>query len=463
LALSDIDNASPARPSALGALAARLRGFRDSQSHLALAQKVAGTAFIVRVASAGLIYLSQMLFARWMGTYEFGIYVYVWTWLLMLGALAPLGLAYLPQRFIPEYTARGDRDALRGFLTGARWVCFALGTAAGLVGTAVVFALGDRIAAPYVIPFLLALASLPIFPVSSAQESISNAYTWTSVALIPGYIVRPILILAILLAMHLSSFAIDAAAALFAFLIAIWVTTLGQTLLLHRRLKQEIEPGPRRYAVPLWMRTAAPVLLIDGFFFLLTYVDVLLLKLFVGPEEIAQYYAASKTLALVAFIYFAVSSACAHRFAEYHAQGDQTKLSDFIHTSTKMMFWPSLVMVGALVLFGKYILMLFGPGFEHGYPMILVLAVGLMARSSVGPAERLLNMVGQQRVCAMAYAGAVVVNIATLLLLVPHLGPIGAAIATACAVVVESVLLVVAVKRKLGITMFIGRGLFGRN
>jgi O-antigen/teichoic acid export membrane protein len=71
-------------------------------------------------------------------------------------------------------------------------------------------------------------------------------------------------------------------------------------------------------------------------------------------------------------------------------------------------------------------------------------------------------MVGQQRICAIAYAGAVVVNIAALLVLVPYLGPIGAAIATASAVVVESVLLVVAVKRRLGITMFIGRELFGR-
>lgn len=460
MALSDLNSA---RPSPLGALMARLRRFRDSQSHNALAQKVAGTAFIVRVASAGLIYLSQILFARWMGTYEFGIYVYVWTWLLMLGALAPLGLAYLPQRFIPEYAARGDRDALRGFLFGSRWICFALGTVAAVIGAGVVLGLGDRLAAPYAIPFLLAMASLPIFAVSSAQESISNAYIWTGLALVPGYIVRPVLMLAILVGMHFSGFAIDAAAAMFAFLIAIWVTTLAQTLLLRRPLAREVEPGPRRYAIPLWMRTAAPVLLIDGFFFLLTYVDVLLLKLFVGPEQIAQYYAASKTLALVAFIYFAVSSACAHRFAEYHAQGDRTKLADFVHSSTRMMFWPSLVMVGALILFGKYILMLFGPGFEQGYPMILVLAVGLMARSSVGPAERLLNMVGQQRICAVAYAGAVVVNIAMLLVLVPYLGPIGAAIATASAVVVESVLLVVAVKRRLGITMFIGRRLLARD
>jgi len=37
----------------------------------------------------------------------------------------------------------------------------------------------------------------------------------------------------------------------------------------------------------------------------------LVLQVFVGPADIAVYYAATKTLALVNFIYFAVSAACA--------------------------------------------------------------------------------------------------------------------------------------------------------
>jgi O-antigen/teichoic acid export membrane protein len=446
-----------------GALVARLRSWLGNQNHNALAQKVAGTAFIVRVVSAAIIYLSQILFARWLGTAEFGIYVYVWTWLLMLGGLAPLGLAYLPQRFIPEYTARDDLEGLRGFLSGARWICFGLGSIAALLGIFVILALGAHLDTRYVLPFLFALACLPIFPVSSAQESISVAYNWIGTALVHGYIVRPLLMLVILAPMHLAGMAIDAATVLLAFLAAIWITTLTQTLILNRYLRRRVPAGPRTYEPAHWMRIATPILLIDGFYFLLTYVDILLLKLFVGPEQIAQYYAASKTLALVAFIYFAVSSACAHRFSEYHAQNDKVRLTAFVHESTRMTFWPSLLMVAALVAFGKWILMLFGPGFEAGYPMILVLAVGLLARASIGPAERLLNMVGQQKVCAAVYAVAVVVNVGLCILLVPRMGPLGAAVATAAAVVVESVLLFVAVRQRTGIAMFIGHALARRD
>ena len=42
---------------------------------------------------------------------------------------------------------------------------------------------------------------------------------------------------------------------------------------------------------------------------------------------------------------------------------------------------------------------------------LLVLSVGLLARASIGPAERLLNMVGEQRLCALVYAGAFTANL----------------------------------------------------
>ena len=48
-------------------------------SDRSVAQRIAGGAFLIRVASAAVVYLTQVLLARWMGSFEFGIYVYVWT------------------------------------------------------------------------------------------------------------------------------------------------------------------------------------------------------------------------------------------------------------------------------------------------------------------------------------------------------------------------------------------------
>ena len=106
----------PARPSLLGSWSQLKARILDAE-HL-LVQRLAGTVFLIRVGSAILAFGSQVLFARWMGTFEFGIYVYVWTWVLMVGQAIDLGLGTAAQRFIPEYRDRGLLALLRGFVSG---------------------------------------------------------------------------------------------------------------------------------------------------------------------------------------------------------------------------------------------------------------------------------------------------------------------------------------------------------
>jgi len=60
-----------------------------------LMQRLAGSVFLLRAASALLPYVPQVLLARWMG----GIYVYMWTWML------------LPARLLARAAIGLDRDA----------------------------------------------------------------------------------------------------------------------------------------------------------------------------------------------------------------------------------------------------------------------------------------------------------------------------------------------------------------
>jgi O-antigen/teichoic acid export membrane protein len=190
---------------------------------------------------------------------------------------------------------------------------------------------------------------------------------------------------------------------------------------------------------------------------LLTSTDVLVLKAFQPADEVAHYYAAAKTLALISIIQYAVSAASAHHFTAYHVAGDRAGLAAFAASTVRWVFWPSLACCLLMLLLGKPVLTLFGAGFSDGYPVIVLLAVGQLARASVGPAERLLNMLGQQRACAIAYAAAFAVNLLGCIALAPTFGGIGVASATACAFVVESALLFVIARRRLGLHMFIWR------
>jgi O-antigen/teichoic acid export membrane protein len=435
-------------------LAAKLTHLFVDRSDQSTTRRMAANAFLIRLLGAVATYASHILLARWMGRFEFGVYVYALTWLVLIGGLAPIGIAYSAQRFIPEYTADKDRDRLRGFLAGSRFLSFALGSAVATIGLGALLLFGHRIDNYYFVPFLLAIACLPIFALSSAQDGIARSFNWINVALLPGFVARPLLILGIVIVVHELGAPASAMMAMAATAAAIWGTVVVQAVLLQRRLDKHIETGPRRYEVLHWFNTALPIFMVDGFYLLLTYVDILALELFVNPGAIGTYYAATKTLIVLSFIYYSVSAAFAHRFSEAHFAGQRGKLEAYVSDATRWTFWPSAACAIVLLALGKPALELFGPDFADGYPLLFVLAVGLLARASVGPGERLLIMVGEQRLCAAVYAAAFATNLALCLVLVPWLGLIGAALSTATALVIESILLFLMARRRLGLYIF---------
>lgn len=431
----------------------RFKAVLTDRSHHSIAQRAAGAAFLIRVMSAAIAYVSQVAMARWMGQGEFGIYVSVWVCVLLLGHLSNAGLASAAQRFIPDYASRGDEAGLRGFLAGARLVGLALATLVAGLGLIVIWRFGPFLGQPMVMPLALAAICLPLYVLTDIQDGIARSYDWTDLALGPPYLIRPLLLLGGLLAGRAFGFAADAVTAMACAVIATWAAGLVQFVLIRRRLAPRVPAGLRRYEPGLWLRTSAAMFLVEAFYMGLTYADVLLLKQLGTAEEVAVYWAAVKTLALVAFIYFSVAAAAAHRFSEYHVTGDREQLAAFLAASIRWTFFPSLAATILVLALGKPFLMLFGPDFVKGYPAMFVVSAGLLARAAVGPVERLLSMSGEQRACALIYGAAFATSVLLCLVLIPRFGMMGAASATATALILESILLFLVTRRRLGLAM----------
>jgi len=420
-------------------------------SEASLTKRLAGTIFIIRVLSAGLAYLSQILLARWMGGSDYGIYVYVWTWVLLLGSMMDFGISASAQKIIPEYRANGDHARLRGFLFGSRWMTFAVSTVISLLLAGLVKLLSPWMAAGEITPLYIGCLTLPAFVVANTQDGIARSHDWMRLGLMPQFIVRQGLIIALTAGIFVLGFNLGATAAMAASAGAVWIAMLGQMLVLNHRLVHHIAPGPRAYDFRGWLAISLPILLVESFYLLLSYTDVLVLQQFRPPEEVGVYFAVVKTLALVSFIHYAMSATTAHRFAEYNALGDKDRLAAYVAHAINWTFWPSLAATLALLAAGKPLLWLFGPQFVVGYDIMFVAAIGLVVRSAIGPVERLLNMLGHQHICAAAYAAAFAMNVVLCLLLVPRFGGHGAAAATSISLTFETVLLFWIVRRRLGL------------
>lgn len=441
----------PSQP--LGTFVASVRKLIAGACERSLAQRNAVIVFLVRVASAGLLYLSQVILARWMGSHEYGIYVFVWTWVLVLGSISTLGLPVVMLRMVPEYLVKGQHALLRGLLRFGQVTSIVASTAVAGLAVLVVLALGARVNNHFVLPAILAFACVPAFTLSDMLDGIGRSRGWMSVGLLPPYVLRPSLLLAFMAVAYFLGWPVTAETAAVSAIIATWSTAILQLALVNKAFKAELGKGEATMTGRQWLMSAAPLLIVTVSDTILQTSDVLVLSAYLSPAHVGMYFAAAKTMSLVMFVHYAVGSAIANRLSALRAHGDAAGLETLVKDGVAWTFWPSLLGAIVILALGKPLLWMFSPQFMDAYPVMFVLALGHLIRASVGPADTILSLLGEQKKNAVILVTSAACSIALSFLLVPHLGIYGAAIGTVTACLCAAVASYAVARRKLGLKL----------
>lgn len=416
-----------------------------------IARRMSLIAFAIRLVSAAIAFLSQILLARWIGDFEYGIFVLVWTASVIAGNLSCFGFSTTIIRFVPQYLASGSESELRGILLTGRIFSMLAATCVAVASICFTLYFASSIESYYVAPFVLGALTLPMIALGDTLEGTARANSWPVKALSPTYIVRPVLILVTMVVALKAGFPADAKTAIIAAVIATYATTIVQLLAITNSMEKIVASGPTQVNFGEWIGVSLPIFLVEGCLFLLTNADVLVVGHYLEPTRVAVYFATAKTLALVHFVYFAVKAGVSQRYAQLIHTGTKDELAAFVLSSARWTFWPSLVMGLFVLAVGKPLLGLFGHSFVEGYPMLFVMVLGVLMRASVGPSESLLNMSGYQRICAWIYAATLFVSLGLCMVYIPIYGLWGAAASFSAGMVFEALALGVVVYRTMGI------------
>lgn len=430
---------------------AKAEALSSKDREVSQAQAMALTAFCVRIISAAIAFFSHVLFARLIGQFDYGIYAFIWVLVVIFGNLSCLGYHTTLIRFLPLYERGNLQGLYRGLLFSSKLVAIGVASTVAVIGLILLQTFGEEIGSYYLIPSALALLTLPLIALGDMLDGTARANGWPLVAMQYTYLVRPILVIvAMVLAIALGAEP-SATAAMQAAFIATLITTLVQLNAVQRRLGHR-NPRPEiAYQHRQWLNFALPMFFIDGIGFLLTNADVIIVGLYLPPDQVAIYFAAAKTIVLMQFVFFAVKAAAGPRFAKLIADGNSTELKDAARQIARWSFWPSLAMGLLLLITGPWLLSLFGKGFAVGYSLIFILFFGFLIKSAIGPTETLLNMAGKQFLCVWLYVIIFVTNVTLNIILIPMYGLEGAAIATSLAMALETLLLFSAARHQLGI------------
>lgn len=440
-------------------LAVRVRAALEAR--LGAAPQVASGAlwiFMIRVIGAGTSYVSLVLLARWIGAEQYGVFVYAWLWLSMVGILAPLGADGAVQRLLPAHLVENDW----GRFWGAFWCGFLLvglsGLAMAAVGYGLAGAFGGLIGEAYRPALMIAALALPFWALNEQLLAVGRALGWPISAYTPFFVMLPLLLCIGTGLLLLAGWPSDSVTVMSAGWLSCVMTFLVSVALIVPRArfrfpkaKLELAPGP-------WLGLSFSLLLVTGAHVLLESTDVVVLGLFLTPEHVAVYFAALRTAGLMGFVYFAVAGFAVPQFVRLHAAGDGAAIRAFVRQTTQLVFWPSVAAALVLLAMGRLVLGLFGAAFTDGYGVMAVLMFGFLLKAAIGPVDELLAVSGSHRLVAVVLPCTALLNVALNVALIPMFGTYGAATATVLSIAASHGLLAVVMYRRFGVRPF----MFGR-
>lgn len=199
------------------------------------------------------------------------------------------------------------------------------------------------------------------------------------------------------------------------------------------------------------VKESLPMMVTGSVFFILNWVDNLVIGIFRTEAELGIYDTAFKISSASAAILLAVNAIQAPTFAEIHSQKDHQRLRKYVFNSTRLLFYATAPLTILLLLFPEWILSFFGDAFRMGAFSLQILAIGNFVNCITGSVGILLMMTGYQIQYNRIIMTAAAIGIGLNFLLVPMLGIEGAAYSSTIAKIIWNIWSVYFVYKNLGI------------
>ena len=416
-----------------------------------LSNTIAGlalTTFVIKVIGAGLAFASQVILARWLGSDNYGQYVYVIAWAFLLAIPFGMGFPQATIRFVANYVQTESWSEFKGLTVWLASLMLKLTGVLAILVAAYVFIFKSTNA----VTVVLAAGLIPLSAILTIQSGFSRGLKRMVLAYSPEFLVRPLLIIAFAFGGHLLlgyNFTVQLVliATVAAYAVAVFVQYLG----LWFRLPEGVREATPTFIPAEWRRVATPLLLIAGFLIILNRTDVLMLGILDGKVAVAHYDAAFRTAALASFVLLSVNSIAAPAIASAHTNDDRIELQKIATHAAKLSFWPSLALSVVLALVGVHVLGMFGPDFKAAVEVLYILLVGQLINASVGSVGNLMAMTGYERASARIFGISALTNIVLNALAIPRFGAAGAATVTAFTMALWNIWMFVFVAKHLKI------------
>ncbi len=408
---------------------------RDRKTILAgSGQNIAGLAVYV-IASFGMSILIARAFTASSGA--FGQITLMTQLAFVMGAATRFGMDMASVRRVAIEVGKGEPGSARAIVR----IAVGIAVVVSVIVAAIVLGLSVRIGRSLNVPSAsVTAAGIGLVFVAVAQVYLGGSrglkiMRHTLYAYWIGQSIGWIVIMLILW----SAFDRTVAVTVWAYTIS-WVLATGIALVSWRRVSKPFaqlpaEPGEARALIRYGAPRAPAALLSQALF----YADLAVLSYYKSPF-VSEYAAALRVAQALVLFLTAISYMFSPFVADLFERGLIERLNDLFKRITRWTLSGTIPLLLLLMIAPSAVLAVFGGSYSAGTVWLRILLIGQIVNVSVGAAGFILIMVGRTGWDLLVYALSFVLDLAIAISLVPSLGPRGAAIAQATALIVSNAL-----------------------
>lgn len=408
-----------------------------------------GASIGLKAVFAFLGFATSVMLARLLGPSGLGVYVFALSIITIISLPAQIGLPQLAVRETAKQLGRSNYTAIYTFW---RWAfrtvtVFSLFVSL-LMGAVLYFALGGS-EDTRSLTILMGIVTIPLLSWAKVQSACLRGLGYVVIGQVPENLVKPGLFLLLLAAAvtitpaqsigPLYTMGLYVVAAVLTLILSTWL------LIRMRPVREEgmVAPAPKLGERSEWRQAIIPLAMIGGLQLVNNYTDLIMLGFMRDDAEVGIYRSASQLAVLVVFGLQAFNQILQPQFSLLWNTNRFGELQSLLTVSSRIIFLLALPPAIIFFIFGEMILSVtFGAEFAAGYAALVILATGQVSNAFGGSVGALLNMTGHERETLMGIAVSALLNIGLNIVLIPPLGMIGAAVATACSLASWNLILV---------------------
>jgi len=392
------------------------------------------------------------LLARMLEPQELGIYFLIFSIVTTAVLLAQMGLNQAVIRFIGELRGKGCESGIRDLLLKS----FSIVGLSSVLFALIYLFFARNLAAELFHASLMAVGAslLAVWIVFTSLRSLAaeclrgfEAIGWAT--LFEG-LLTSLLFLTFVAWLWFDGRAVDLYQVFVLLLLAASISMVFALYSLWRRVSSLGDE--KRVGLSRLMSTSLPLLGSNIMFVFLSSFGLWMVGYLASPEDVAQYGAATRLVALAQFPLLALNAIVPPMIARMYARNEMMELQHLLRWCASLVLILTMLVMIVFVFWGGELLgLIFGSFYSQAHELLVILGLGVLANAWAGYCGPVLMMCGHQNAMLRQALLTVLLTIPAAIMLGTAFGAIGVAVSMSLGVTLLHVLWWWSVRSHLGI------------